>query len=274
MKRQLIHQANVAYLDEGCGYPVLLGHSFLWDSQMWQAQTAQLKTNYRCIVPDLWSHGQSDPLPYVACSLETLANDYWQLTQSLSLEKFAVVGLSVGGMWAAHLALAHPEAISALVLMDTYVGAEPEIPKGVYLSLLDEMEHDNKITPALANKIAPYFFARNTKEQQSHLVENFIKDLLATPAQHIAGKIALGRTIFNRSSLLEKLKNIDVPTLIIVGEEDIPRPAHEAKKMAQLIPHAQLEIIPKAGHICTVEQPQYVTSIIDHFLEQTLQVTV
>ena len=86
---------------------------------MWQAQIAYLKKDYRCIVPDLWSHGQSDPLPYPDCSLERLADDYWQFAQSLSLKKFALVGLSVGGMWAVHLALAHPEAVSALVLMDT-----------------------------------------------------------------------------------------------------------------------------------------------------------
>lgn len=274
MKKQLINQANIAYVDEGKGHPILLGHSFLWDAHMWQAQTTQLKENYRCIVPDLWSHGQSDALPHKVGSLETLADDYWQFSQALSLQKFALVGLSVGGMWAAHLALTHPEAISALVLMDTYVGAEPEAPKAVYLSLLDEMERSSSITPEFAHKVAPYFFAKKTKEEQPHLVENFIKNLLATPAQHIAGKAALGRIIFNRSSLLEQLKNIQIPTLIIVGEEDLPRPPYEAQEMTQLIPNATLEIIPKAGHICTVEQPQYVNKIIDRFLTQAIMAEV
>lgn len=264
MKKQRINNAEMAYLDEGQGAPILFGHSFLWDSAMWQAQTKQFKNNYRCIVPDLWSHGQSDPLPHASCSLENLADDYWQFSQALSLDKFALVGLSVGGMWATHLALAYPKAISALILMDTYVGPEPEIPQAVYLGLLDEMAKG--MNPTLANTVAPYFFAKNTKEEQPHLLANFIDNLQKTPANHIEGKVKIGKAIFTRQSLLEKLQLLEVPTLIIVGEEDLPRPPHEAEEMARLIPNAKLEIIPKAGHICTVERPDYVNQIIADFL--------
>jgi pimeloyl-ACP methyl ester carboxylesterase len=63
------------------------------------------------------------------------------------LQKCAIIGLSVGGMWAAHLALMHPEAVTALVLMDTYVGSEPEATKTVYLNLLNEMSANPKIDP-------------------------------------------------------------------------------------------------------------------------------
>ncbi len=266
MKQLTIKQANMSYWDEGKGHPILFGHSFLWDANMWQAQTAFLKKKFRCIVPDLWSHGQSDPLPNDAYTLETVADDYWQFSQSLSLPKFAVVGLSVGGMWAAHLALAHPEAVSALVLMDTYVGDEPPLPKNTYLALLDEMACDNKISSTLAQKIIPYFFAKETSKEQPELIERFHERLLSTPSEHIAGKVALGKAIFNRQSLLEKLSEICVPTLIIVGEEDLPRPPKESKEMAALIPNAQLAIIPKAGHICTVEQPDNVNQLLHEFL--------
>ena len=93
MRNKIIKQAKMAYGDEGTGFPILFGHSFLWDCRMWQAQIASFKNRYRCIVPDLWSHGQSDPLPYQNCSLEVLAEDYWQFSQSLSLQKFALIGL-------------------------------------------------------------------------------------------------------------------------------------------------------------------------------------
>lgn len=266
MKKQIIKKARMAYWDEGAGFPLIFGHSFLWDTRMWQAQTAFLKKEYRCIVPDLWSHGQSDPLPYENCSLETLADDYWQLAQSLSLHQFAVIGLSVGGMWAVHLALAHPEAVTALVLMDTYVGSEPQVTQEVYLSLLNEIASHPHISPEFARKVAPYFFAKTTQEERPALVEDFITHFSAVPKAHILGKVNLGKAIFNRRSLLDDLKNIHVPTLIIVGEEDLPRPPDEAREMAALIPHAQLEIIPKAGHICTVERPAYVNEILSRFL--------
>lgn len=267
MKKQRINKAQIAYLDEGQGSPILLGHSFLWDSAMWQAQTAQLKNDYRCIVPDLWSHGQSDPLPHSNCSIETLADDYWQFSQTLSLDRFALIGLSVGGMWATQLALSHPDAISALILMDTYVGSEPEIPQAIYLGLLDEMAKNPVIDSDLASTIAPYFFAKKTHLEQPHLITEFMNKLESTPEQHISGKVSIGKAIFTRSSLLENLQNIQVPTLIIVGEEDLPRPPHEAQEMARLIPNARLEIIPEAGHICVVERPGHVNQIIDDFLK-------
>lgn len=268
MKKQPIHQANMAYLDRGQGHPVVFGHSFLWDAHMWASQIQQLQQDYRCIVPDLWSHGKSDSLPHKECTLQTLADDYWHFTQALSLPKFALIGLSVGGMWAAHLALAHPEAVTALILMDTYVGAEPEAPKAAYMSLLDEMARDQQFTPELSEKIAPYFFARDTKNTQPQLIEDFIGSLSQVPREHINGKVTLGRTIFNRASLLEQLPTLKVPTLIITGEEDLPRPPQEAAEMARLIPGAQLEIIPGAGHICTVERPHYVNDLISRFLQR------
>lgn len=270
MKKQTISQATIAYQDEGQGHPVLFGHSFLWDSRMWQAQIDVLKKDYRCIAPDLWSHGQSDSLPHAEHSLQTLAEDYWQFTQALALPKCALVGLSVGGMWTVHFALSHPEAVSALILMDTYVGAEPPAAKAAYLGLLDELEDNQQMTTEFAAKVAPYFFAKDTDTEQPHLVSGFIQDLVASPTKHISGKVELGRVIFNRESLLEKLSTINIPTLVIVGEEDLPRPPHESIEMAALIPNSHLEIIPRAGHICAVERPQHVARVIQNFLAQTV----
>jgi pimeloyl-ACP methyl ester carboxylesterase len=274
MKKQIIGKANMAYLDVGQGYPVVMGHSFLWDADMWHPQLTMFRDNYRCIIPDLWSHGQSDPLPEAMYSIEKLAEDYWQFTQALGLKKFALLGLSVGGMWAAHIALAHPEAVSALVLMDTYLGAEPEATQKVYLGMIDEIERNNQFTPEFAYKVAPYFFAEDTNKNQPALVSDFIISLREAPGNHIAGRVALGKAIFTRSCLLNKLKQIKVPTLIVVGEEDIARPPHEALEMARYIPNAEIEIIPKAGHICTLEQPNYVNEVLKRFLENNLRTKV
>lgn len=267
MKKQIAGH-TLSYQDQGKGHPLLLGHSFLWDSQMWAPQIACLKETYRCIAPDLWSHGQSDPLPQPTTTLEKLANDYWDFTQALSLEKFAVIGLSVGGMWAVHMALAHPESISALVLMDTSVEAEPAPTQKVYFAMMDELAKDKKFTPSFADKVAPYFFAKNTAVEQPQLVGSFINSLLVTPENHIAGKVALGRAIFSRDSLMTQLFQIKIPTLVVVGEEDIPRPVKEAEAMARCIPGADLVVIPKAGHICTLEQPERVNEVLNTFLEK------
>lgn len=268
MKKQRIGSANIAYQDVGKGHPLLMGHSFLWDAHMWSPQVDFLKSHYRCITPELWSHGQSDPLPHACYSIEALAEDYWQFAQALMLNQFALVGLSVGGMWAAHLALKYPKAVSALVLMDTFVGAEPTNTQKIYFGMMDALEANTQFTPELADSIAPFFFAKNSAKENPQLVNQFIDNLLQAPTQHIAGKIALGRAIFSRNSLMDKLAQIEVPTLIIVGEEDLPRPVYEAQAMAKLIPNAELCIIPKAGHICTLEQPKRVNDVLNIFLKK------
>ena len=128
------------------------------------------------------------------------------------------------------------------------------------------MEQDSRFTADFAHKVAPYFFAKNTMEEKPELVNNFIQSLIDVPYQHMAGKIALGRAIFTRNDLMDQLKQIKIPTLIVVGEEDGPRPPHEAQEMAHSIPNAEIAIIPRAGHICTLEQPDAVNQVLTHFL--------
>lgn len=256
--------------DRGSGFPVLFGHSYLWDRNMWEPQVAVLSAHYRCIVPDLWGHGRSDLPPQSPYPVEALAEDFWALTQSLGLNRFAVVGLSVGGMWGIHLALNHPEAVTALVVMDSYVGPEPEETRVRYFGMLDMVEKAGMIPPPLQEVLLPIFFSPVTLQQNPHLPERFRSALAAIPPEQIPGIVAVGRGIFARSSILERLPELKVPTLIIVGEDDRPRPPHEAEEMARLIPGARLEVIPQAGHISNLEQPERVTSLIVEFLNKTI----
>ncbi|MGQ9466789.1 MAG: alpha/beta fold hydrolase [Anaerolineae bacterium] len=258
------------YEEKGKGFPLLFGHSYLWDGGMWEPQVEALSSSYRCIVPDLWAHGRSDPLPEIPYSLEAIAEDHWSLVQMLGLERFAVIGLSVGGMWGSHLALKHPEAVAALVLMDTSVGPEPEEKRLRYFGMLDTMEKAGATPAPIAEAVVPLFFSPVTIQQKPELPARFKASLAGIPADRIPSIVAIGRAIFGRSSLLDRLAEIRVPTLIIVGADDVARPPAEAEEMARLIPGARLEVIPEAGHISTLEQPERVTSLIRSFLETVL----
>lgn len=258
------------YLDEGTGFSVLFGHSYLWDSSMWEPQIKELSASYRCIVPDLWGHGRSDPPPQSPYSIEALAEDAWELAQALKLERFAVVGLSVGGMWAVHLALAHPEAVAALVLMDTYVGPEPKESAARYFQMIGMVEKLGRIPPQMLDALLPLFFSPATLQRSPKFVEEFRSQLTSIPPERIPGILALGKGIFSRNSVLERLGEIKAPTLIIVGKDDRSRPPHEAQKMAELIPGARLEIIPDAGHISNLEKPEEVTALLKAFLSEAL----
>ena len=265
IKGQALH-----YKEHGQGFPLLFGHSYLWNAGMWQSQVAALASSYRCIVPELWGHGRSAAAPAIPASVEELAADMWNFTQELGLDQFAVVGLSVGGMWGAHLALDHPDAVVALVLMDTFLGPEPAETQARYFGMLDVVAQNGGIPAPMLDAIVPLFFSPVTMQQQPALVERFKTDLLAFTAEQIPSIVALGRGIFSRASQLTRLPTINAPTLMIVGADDRSRPPHEAQEMAALIPGSALEVIADAGHISNLEQPERVTAILTQFLQTVL----
>ncbi|WP_259766239.1 alpha/beta fold hydrolase, partial [Pseudomonas protegens] len=137
------------YLDQGQGPVVFLAGSYLWDTSMWAPQIEALSTQYRVIAVDLWGHGQSGPLPQGTASLDDVARQMLALLDHLQIERVTLVGLSVGGMWGARMALAAPQRIDGLVLMDTYLGAEPEPTRQYYFSLFQQIEDSGLIAEPL-----------------------------------------------------------------------------------------------------------------------------
>lgn len=265
-----IRGKTLFYEDRGQGFPLLFGHSYLWDHEMWKPQLAALSSEYRCIAPDLWAHGRSDPPPEIPYSLEWMAEDHWALMQALGLQRFAIVGLSVGGMWGIHLALNHPEAVAALVLMDTYVGAEPEEKRLRYFGMMDVVQKAGSFPPPILDAVAPIFFSPVTLQQKPELVDRFRSAVAAIPPERIPGVLHIGRAIFGRASILDRVSELRMPVLILVGADDQARPPDEAAEMARRIPGARLEVIPEAGHISNLEQPERVTESIRNFLQTVL----
>lgn len=254
------------YLDQGQGPVVLLGSSYLWDHAMWAPQIEALSLHYRVIVPDLWGHGQSGRLPEGTTSLDDLARQALALMDHLSVDCFSLVGLSVGGMWGVRLALAAPKRLRALVLMDTFLGVEPEPTRQYYFSLFDKIDASGSIPEPLLDIVVPIFF-RPGIDPQSPLYQQFRAALAALPAERLRDSIVpLGRIIFSREDMLPHLCELDAKsTLVMCGDQDKPRPPSEALEMAELIgcPHV---LIPEAGHISNLENPEFVTRALLEFL--------
>ncbi|KAB0499604.1 alpha/beta fold hydrolase [Pseudomonas vancouverensis] len=256
------------YIDQGTGPAVLLAGSYLWDQNMWAPQISALSQQYRVIALDLWGHGQSGSLPSTTTSLDDIARQALALLDHLQVERATLVGLSVGGMWGARLALLAPQRINGLVMMGTYVGVEPEPTRQYYFSLLQQIEEGGSITPPLLDIIVPIFF-RPGIDPQSALYQDFYAKLAALPADRLRESIVpMGRITFGRDDLLSRLGELDAAsTLIICGEQDTPRPPHEALEMAELIGCPYL-LVPEAGHISNLENPAFVTAALLTFLAQ------
>ena len=256
------------YLDQGHGPVVVLGSSYLWDHGMWAPQIDALSKHYRVIVPELWGHGQSGRLPEGMSSLDDLSRQTLALMDYLGIDCFNLVGLSVGGMWGARLALAAPERVQSLVLMDTYVGVEPEPTRLYYFSLFDKIEASGAIPEPLLDIIVPIFF-RPGIDPQSALYQQFRATLAALPTERLKDSIVpLGRIIFGRDDILARLSGLDAKrTLVMCGDQDKPRPPSEALEMAELIGCDHV-LIPQAGHISNLENPQFVTEALLKFLKR------
>lgn len=266
MPNLLIDAKHLAYEEFGQGSPILFGHSYLWSASMWAPQIQAFSGEFHCIVPDLWGHGKSDSLPTIPYSIEDLADVHYQLLDKLNIDRCAVVGLSVGGMWGVQLALTHPERVSALVLMDTSVAPDPAETQQRYLGMAAMVEQLGQFPESMVEQIIPLFFAPATLENQPALVEGFKQQLLNWPIEKIPSTVALSQTIFSRASLMERLSELSMPTLVMVGENDLSRPPHEAKAMAVAIPGCEYVVIPRAGHVPNLEQPELVNQVLYNFL--------
>ncbi|MDI5837134.1 alpha/beta fold hydrolase [Shewanella xiamenensis] len=260
--------SQLSYLDIGTGPALLFGHSYLWDSAMWAPQIALLSKSYRCIVPDLWGHGQSGTVPENCHSLLDISEHMLALMDALELETFSLIGLSVGAMWGAELVLKAPARVKTLAMLDSFIGFEPEITRAKYFGMLDMIQTAGSIPPALINAISPLFFADNAKTNNPELVQRFESDLAALTPERIPDIVKLGRIIFGRRDTLEFAEQFTLPCLIMVGVEDKARSVLESYLMSDAINGSQLVHIPNAGHISSLEQAEFVNQQLLAFLSQ------
>lgn len=259
---------RMAVLDQGQGLPILLGHGFLWDRDMWAPQVEVLSRHRRVIVPDMWGHGGSDPLPPNTHNLADLADQMVELLDQLGIARCVVAGSSMGGMWAAHLAARAPQRIAGLVILNSSLAAEPPAQRGAYAAMLDQVAADGFVSDGIADRIIPLFFAPEVESRTPELPHELRRRLARfTPEALRQSIVPLGRIIFDRPNALDILWEIEAPALIVTGKEDRARPPLESSAMAGLLNCKQIEIT-ACGHTATLEQPGQVTTALLDFLER------
>jgi pimeloyl-ACP methyl ester carboxylesterase len=272
MNNFTIENQNMAYLDEGQGPVLVFGHSYLWDSAMWQPQLEALKSKYRCIVPELWSHGQSDAAPSSMRTLKDYAQHVLALLDHLGVEEFSIVGLSVGGMWGTELVELAPSRVKTLVLMDTFVGLEPEVAHAKYFAMLDTIAQTKMVPPPIVEAVVPLFFANQAEQNSPELVKGFTEFLSQLNGEHAEQVARIGRIVFGRRDMIESIEKFALPVLVAVGQEDKPRPVLESYLMHDCIAGSELAVIPNAGHISSLEQPDFINEMLASFLDKHLLV--
>lgn len=263
-----IDGGRLSLVDLGEGPAVLLGHGLLWDWSLWSPQIPALARGRRLIVPDMWGHGRSGPMPPHTRCLADIARQMLRVLDARGIDRCVVVGLSLGGMWGAHLAAMAPERVAGLVLLNTYLGEEPPPKRAAYGAILDRVASLGRIDDETAQAIGPLFFAPGASKARPDLVERLREAMDGFSPSALQATIApLGRLIFDRPDDLEVVTRIEAPSLVIGGAVDLARPAEESRIMADLM-DAELAIIGDCGHTSSLERPAAVTALLESFLER------
>jgi len=237
--------------------PLLLIHSLGTSMAMWAPQAAALAGAFRVISYDLRGHGLSEASAG-AYSLELLARDAVGLMDALGVTRAHVAGVSLGGMIAQTLGIAHGSRVRSLVLGDT---ASVIGPKSNWDARAAAIRADGMAS--LVDMILARWFTPGFVAAEPALARGFAAMLERMPAEaYISAAFAV-----RDGDTTGELGRIACPTLVLVGEQDLSTPPAAAEALKAGIPGARLEIIKGAAHIPTVERPDEVTTAMRRFLE-------
>jgi len=252
-------QINYEISGKEGGPVVVLSHSLACSLVMWNPQMDVLNPQFRVIRYDMRGHGDSDvpPGPY---TLELLAEDVIGLTDALSIERFHFVGLSVGGMIGQALALNYQKRLRSLALCDTASVAPPEAQP-----IWDERIKQTRAKgmESQVNETMERWFNPAFLKQNPPMVEIIRKQILATP---LDGYLGCAEAI-RRLNYVDRLGEIKLPTLIMVGEDDPGTPVSASKAINERINGSSLVIIPSARHLCNIEQAEAFNTALLDFLK-------
>lgn len=259
MNTARLNGVNIAYEDVGAGPGVLFLHGFPLNGRMWSPVKAALSDAYRLIIPDLRGMGESEATSTTA-TMADYADDAAALLNHLGIrEPVVVVGLSMGGYIAFEFHHRHRARVRALGLVDTRSeGDSPEGAKGRAEQAKRVLaEGSNVVADAMKDKV----FGPNV---DSALKETWHRIMADTSPKGVAAALEALR---NRTDFTPTLGQIDVPTLIVVGEQDAITPPAGARAMQAAIRGSVLEVIPGAGHVPPLEQPAAFARVIRKFLD-------
>jgi pimeloyl-ACP methyl ester carboxylesterase len=257
--RLRVDGGELEYAVSGDGPALLLLHAFPLGLFMWEAQAEALAA-HRVIRFDARGFGGSDP-GQGALSMEGIADDGALLLDHLGVAKAVVGGCSMGGYAALAFVRRHPQRLAGLVLQDTRAGADTEEAKTGRATLAAKVLAEG--ASAAVSAFLPKLLGETTWRERKALVDALQARILATSPQAIAAALhGLAARPDSRPTLAE----VRVPTLVLVGAEDVLTPPAESEAMAAAIAGARLEVVPRAGHLANLERPDAVNAALSAFL--------
>ncbi|HSA56956.1 MAG TPA: alpha/beta fold hydrolase [Gemmatimonadaceae bacterium] len=255
----LADDIEIGYDDVGTGTPVVFLHGFPHHRGLWTAQVNALVDRARCIAPDLRGFGETSAAP--PWTMDRYADDVERVMEGARIDKAVLVGLSMGGYIAFAFWRRHRRRVRALVLADTRPGPDSDEGKQKRRDLIALARERG--SEAVADAMITGMVGKSTREKNPDIVESVHGMLASAPEPGVIGAL---EALMERPDSTSTLATIDVPTLIVVGDEDALTPVAEARAMHAGIRGSRLEVIAGAGHVSNVERPAAFNHVLTEFL--------
>jgi pimeloyl-ACP methyl ester carboxylesterase len=256
------------YEEAGEGTPILFVHEFAGDHRSWEPQVRSLSRRYRCIVYAARGFPPSDvPTDPTAYSQDLAVADALAVLDHLRIERTHVVGLSVGAFCTLHLGLRHPGRTASLVVAGCGYGAHPDARESFRAE--SEAIAEAFETQGAAG-IAPTYGAGPARVQFQNKDRRGWEEFVRMLSEHSSIGAALTMRGIQRErpslyDLREDLAALEVPTLLMVGDEDSG--CLETNLMLKrTIPSAGLVVLPKTGHTVNLEEPELFNRFVADFI--------
>jgi 3-oxoadipate enol-lactonase len=253
----------VGYEDSGSGLPLVLIHGYPLNRMIWKAQWEGLSKSARVLAPDLRGFGESEMVPGTV-EISTYADDVREFLQAIGVKGRAVIcGLSMGGYIALAYLRRYPENVAGLILANTK--ATPDSDEGKAGRDKNIALAQEKGAEAIADGMLPKLFAPKTYASNPELVAQARRIMTSSTVPGIVAALGAMR---DRPDSTDVLLQSDTPVLILAGSDDALMPMAEQEKMKQAARNSTLVVIPDAGHLSSMEQPDAFNNAVAEFLPQ------
>lgn len=237
---------DVHYEIEGNGPWLTMSHSLACNLRMWDPQMPALTKQFKVLRYDTRGHGESSA-PAGEYTLEQLADDVKGLLDALKIRQTHWAGLSMGGMIGQAVALRYPGVFQSMVLADTTSRRPPNAAQ-MWAERIQNAQ--TKGMGAIVQGTLERWFTEPYRKAHPDVMSRIGNDIRATP---VAGFVGCCHAI-SKVDYLDRLKEIKVPALVMVGEQDHGTPVEAARAIHQNLPGSELKILASAAHLSNIEQ--------------------
>ncbi len=262
--REVVNGNEAYWVDEGesDAQPIVLIHGFPFSHEMWNPQIEVFAKQFRVIAYDLRGHGKSGvgDGQYV---LEFFVDDLIGLLDRLKIGKAVLCGLSMGGYIALRAVERNPERVSGLILADTQAKADSNEAKLKRAAAVRSVKANG--VNAYADSFVKSVFTPQSLGSKSEAVENIRRIIQSNSSLGICGALL---ALVSRTDTTETLAEINIPTLILVGEHDTLTPPTASQEMHNRIPSSEIHLIPGAAHLSNLENTYEFNKQVLSFLDR------